>query len=271
MKIYKSLNEDFNQLNFKVLGNGLFHGDKTWAYNDVVSSFNRMYIVISGKAYVENEGGRYDLEEGKIYLIPTESKNNYQCCSEIYKFYLHFQIELLPGIDLFQGLEDVLSINYTKELLDEILTYAESETVSGLLHLKSIFTEVCAAFYEEALKGHGFIEKQKGFFRQKTVLQYVSKHLTSRLRISDIAAAFQIPCYQLTREFKRDTGIGLKEYIEGQLLMRGKYLLLHSAMSISEIAEELEFCDVYYFSRFFRKYEMESPREYRKNKAIIKG
>lgn len=265
-RTFNLLNSDFNNLNFNILENGLFHGDHNWSFNDVVSSFNRMYFVISGNACIENDSTKYQLEPGKIYLIPAGSKNNYCCTSEVHKFYLHFQIHLLPGIDLFQGLEDVLACDYTEELLEQIIHHAENASLTDLLHLKSIFTSICARFYADALSRHNLLEKQSGFYRQERILHYVSENLTSKLRISDMAEYFNVPFYQLTREFKQDTGITLKEYIEKQLLHKSKNLLLNSNCSITQIAEQLEFCDAYYFSRFFRKFELESPKEYRRLK-----
>lgn len=59
--------------------------------------------------------------------------------------------------------------------------------------------------------------------------------------------------------------------MEKQLLHQVKQLLLNSDMSISQIAEKLHFCDAYYLSRFFRKFEKETPRDYRmKRKGIVK-
>ena len=268
-RIYKRLNTDFNNIKLHILENGLFHGDKNWAYNDVVSTFNRMYIMISGEACIENENGRYLMKPGKIYLIPNGSKNNYQCQSEMNKFYLHFQIGMLPGIDLFQGLENVLAIDYSEGMLDEILSFAEEGTVVGLLSLKSIFMKICAEFYAEAIMKYNLAEKQRGYYLQAKVMNYVAQHITSRLRISDMAEHFQMPYYQLTREFKKDTGIGLKEYMEMQLLMQAKERLLNTNLTISQIAEQLEFCDAYYFSRFFRKYERVSPKEYRSSRCTF--
>ena len=96
------------------------------------------------------------------------------------------------------------------------------------------------------------------------VLDYLADNLHAGLRIQDLADALEMPIHQLSRTFQQDTKIGLKDYMASQLAQRARYLLLHTDMPIYEIAESLGFSDPYYFSRFFKKYEELSPREYRK-------
>lgn len=260
------LNAEFNNLNLQIVENALYHGDKSWIFNDVVSSFSRMYFVISGSAYIENEDQRHDLQPGKIYLIPAGSRYNYRCPFQVQKFYLHFQLELLPGVDVFQGLNECLAMDFSPELLEQILRYAREGSLSGLLRLKAIFTDIASQFLEQAMEELDYRKNYSGFYKQQEVLKYISEHLDSRLRIMDIAEALDIPYHQLTRNFKQDTGLGLKEYMEKQLLHKAKHRLLTTELSISEIAEELQFCDAFYFSRFFRKYELEAPSEYRRRR-----
>ena len=38
------LNTDLNRLELRIIENGVFHGDKSWMFNDVVSSFSRLYL-----------------------------------------------------------------------------------------------------------------------------------------------------------------------------------------------------------------------------------
>ena len=225
-----------------------------------------MYFIIAGDAYVEKDAVKHLLEPGKIYLIPAGARFNYNCASEIRKFYLHFQLEILPGVDMFHGLQEYLWMPYQPELLEQILRCAKSGDLTNLLQLKAIFTEIAGKFLQKAMAEHEVQKNYSGFYQQKELLEYIAGHLDAELRVNTLVEALGVPYHMLTRSFKRDTGVGLKEYMEEQLLHRVKQLLIHSSMSISEIADKLHFCDAYYLSRFFRKYEQESPREYRRKR-----
>ena len=60
----------------------------------------------------------------------------------------------------------------------------------------------------------------------------------------------------------------LKQYYEEQLAQRAKEELVLTEKRINEVAQEMDFSDEFYFSRFFKKMTGTSPREYRKQNKI---
>ena len=60
--------------------------------------------MMDGEAYLENEEERVELLPGNVYLVPAECRYSYVCPSTMQKFYIHFTMELLPGVDLFSHL-----------------------------------------------------------------------------------------------------------------------------------------------------------------------
>lgn len=264
MKIYPILNNEWNTLDLKILENGLFWGDTSWNHPNMESPFNRIYFVIDGEAYMENFQGRQNFLPGHMYLIPAGSRYSYACTSVIHKFYLHFNLDLLPGVDLFGRLGTFRQLPYEPELLKDLLDAAQEETISGVLRLKTIVWDVVNRFFQETVKGDEYLESFKGYYRQQEVFQYLSAHLSAGLKIPELAAALNLPAHQLSRSFRQDTGMGLKEYMEQLLQKRARQLLLRTTLPIGEISELLGFSDPFYFSRFFKKFEQLSPREYRK-------
>lgn len=265
MNSYSILNNEWNALDLKILENGLFWGDTSWNHPDMESPFNRFYFIIQGDAHMETSCGRQDFLPGRMYLIPAGCRYSYACTSRIHKFYLHFNLDLLPGVDLFSRLDSPRSLEYEPSLLEDLLCAAREESLSGVLRLKAIIWEVVSRFFQETVKGQEYLESFRGYYRQQQVLLFLSTHLSAGLKIPELAASLQIPAHQLSRSFRQDTGMGLKEYMESLLLKRSRQLLLQTALPISEISEKLGFTDPFYFSRFFKKYEQISPREYRKH------
>ncbi|MFI3236841.1 MAG: AraC family transcriptional regulator [Lachnospiraceae bacterium] len=266
---FPSLVQEFNRLNFNILENGLYIGDTNWSFRDIVSSYNRMYFFMEGSAYIENESGRHYLQPGYIYMIPAGTTYNYVCTSKMQKFYLHFELHLLPGVDLFEGITHYLSIPFQASVLDEMLELSSSDSLSDILYLKATLLQFVAKFMSTAYEKEDFSTYFLGYYKQKDVLDYIKSNLSSSLKIQSIAEALDRPYHTLSRNFKQDTGMGIKSYIEKRLLQRAKSLLLSTNLSIAEIANELSFCDAYYFSKFFKKAEAVSPSEYR-NRHLIK-
>lgn len=69
----------------------------------------------------------------------------------------------------------------------------------------------------------------------------------------------------LNEIIKRATGINAKLYIQNKLVSEAKRMLTYTSLSISEIAESLNFDSSSYFIRFFRKHTSYTPLQYRNN------
>ena len=72
-------------------------------------------------------------------------------------------------------------------------------------------------FFEQGAGGDGYLESFRGFYRQRSVLDYLEGHLSAGLRIQELADAMDMPVHQLSRSFQQDTKMGLKEYMSRQL------------------------------------------------------
>jgi AraC-like DNA-binding protein len=62
------------------------------------------------------------------------------------------------------------------------------------------------------------------------------EHCSASLRICDIAEYLNIPAINLSKNFKNDTGITLKKYIEDKVIQKAEEALLITDKTIKEIA-----------------------------------
>lgn len=264
IKTFSSLNDAWNNLDLTILEHGLFTGDRTWRHPDMVSPFNRLYFIIDGEASFASKQGCWAFQPGYMYLIPAGFCFSYACTSVIRKFYLHFNLELLPGVDLFSPLPTFRSLPCPMDFLNVLLEEAKKESLSGLLSLKALIWDIIRRFFQETVDETDYLHYFQGFYHQQQVLGYLSKHLSANLRISELADALHTAPHLLSRSFRKDTGFGLKEYMEYLLLQKARHMLLHTDLPICKVSELLGFSDPFYFSRFFKKQEGISPREYRR-------
>jgi two-component system response regulator YesN len=98
----------------------------------------------------------------------------------------------------------------------------------------------------------------------RAMLQYVQFHLADpALNLQALAQELGRNATYLSRQFNRETGQSLPEYIAGQRIGEARRLLRGGSAPVSQIALAVGFTDINYFSRVFRRVAGCSPTEYR--------
>lgn len=96
------------------------------------------------------------------------------------------------------------------------------------------------------------------------VRDYIDNNFLNPLTLDQLTGLFHVNVYTLLRNFKKHYGCSVIAYYNGKRFEYAKHLLETTNMSVSAISEQLNMADVYVFSKFFKKYEGISPRDYRK-------
>lgn len=93
--------------------------------------------------------------------------------------------------------------------------------------------------------------------------QYLAEHFREDIDRDDVAAVCFISPNYLSKKFRDETGMNLREYINQLRINEAKRLLLSTNMTISEIAGELGYDNSSYFSTVFKKMCGISPVKWR--------
>ncbi len=96
------------------------------------------------------------------------------------------------------------------------------------------------------------------------IKSYVKNNLSKKITLSDLSWKLHYSKVTLTEHFKKEYDITIMEYVMKKRMDKAAKLLLHSELSIREIAEECGFTDNEYFSRCFKNYHGASPFAWRK-------
>ncbi len=95
------------------------------------------------------------------------------------------------------------------------------------------------------------------------VVAYVDANYLERMTIDELAFLFKTNRATLCREFKRETGKTLVAFVNGKKIEKAKEKILSSEKTFTQIAEEMNFESIHYFTRFFKKMTGESPKDFR--------
>ena len=100
------------------------------------------------------------------------------------------------------------------------------------------------------------------------LFQYLDTHLENTPSIPDIADEMGYSVSYLAREFKKQTGQTMQQYLRQRRIELAKLALLSSNDSIQNICHRLGFSSQSYFTAEFRKAVGMTPTEYRQRNGI---
>jgi YesN/AraC family two-component response regulator len=92
---------------------------------------------------------------------------------------------------------------------------------------------------------------------------YIDTHFASSPSLDEVAdVAFMNRTY-FSEIFKREMKIGYAEYVNTLKIEKAKVLLSNPLLKVCEIADMLGFASSSYFTRFFKRYTLKTPQQYR--------
>lgn len=265
---FNSFNQVINNIHFNILEHGFLHAGQDWNFTKLSSPFNRLYFVIAGKGHVSNDLGSIDLEGGNAYIVPLNTTCDYSCDTELHKFYIHFRIELIPGHDLFEETNDFRSLPVDNSIVEELVKSAGSGQIGDMVKAKGILLEFIGNLI--SLCPNNLNEQMKMSNHYIQLYSYIKSNCYADLRVKNIAKHLNVPMTNLSKNFKNDTGLTLKKYIDDKIVQKAQELLLTTTLPIKNVSYELHFLDEFHFSRFFKNKIGISPNKYRQRNNNFK-
>ena len=100
-----------------------------------------------------------------------------------------------------------------------------------------------------------------------TIKKYLESHYSEVITRKKIEELVHLNQDHINREFKKQTGYTLMEYVQHYRILMAKKMLRETTLSISEISIRTGYDSPAYFSKIFKKQTERTPLEYRAAKA----
>jgi len=178
---------------------------------------------------------------------------------------------MMPDVDGFQVLEQ-LRHNVKTALIPviiitgKILSYEDVKRLDApkvVLQTKGVLSDLESAAEIRRVLTHSSSLPQPTSLLVKQASAYIQQNYTRSFSLIELSESIGVSKSYLSRIFKTDTGISLWDYLNRFRIQKAKELLLLTDESITEVAADVGYEDVSYFSRVFRKIAGCSPRAYR--------
>ncbi|WP_314519169.1 AraC family transcriptional regulator [Xanthocytophaga agilis] len=282
--------------NFSLLNADYVKLNKSWNYQNVISPFYRLYLIVQGEGSVFNASKEYSLESGYLYLIPSFTICNHFCTNYLNQYYLHFMEESADGTSLFDSnrkifkipaidtdyilFQRILKLNPNRGLQssDNPKEYEKQPILKGFQE-KNQLLPLCAYVETQGILLQ-FLARFLGLENYQPVnaanipskvlqtIRYIQTHLQLPLTVEDLAERVSLNSDYFSRLFYQYTGERPLSYIQQKRIERAQFLLITTDFPFSEIAAETGFETISYFYRIFKKNTCQTPGEYKANRQF---
>lgn len=269
-----------------ICGCGALTANEPFYHADRTLSFNVLVYVTEGCIYVTEEETDYELKAGDLFFLKSGLRHygKYPCPRGTCWYYVHFALsgqEKLPHFE-FNRPSQYEPLEYSAPLPKLSKISERSETARGLRELTARFSDgdkmsgwlLNSEFYAllSPLCFSGALSCPPT--TADRVEEYLRAHCREGFSASLLERELHLSYKRLAAVFKAEKGVTMQRYHNRCRMEEAARLLRNTLMSVGEIAGELGFEDMLYFSRRFRAYYSQSPTSYRKsslNPPIPKG
>ncbi len=229
--------------------------------------FNRLFLIREGEGSLMNHSAceSLRLEPGFACFMPPQLDLEFDFPAGFRFFSFHFRVEVMPGVDLFSGKTDCVRFDPGEETMREVAGIAALQPGwSSFFALHRFICGILLRLAPQITLDWEWRNRLKA--RYGTLLEYMRVRANAGTTVEELAEVAGRSYDRLSREFRRDFGRTLKEFLAAELCRRAESRLRRGDLSIKEIAAELGFGSEFYFSRFFRRHTGMAPRDYRQSR-----
>ncbi|MCM1258833.1 MAG: AraC family transcriptional regulator [Roseburia sp.] len=229
-----------------------------------------IHYVISGQgSYMVNEKS-YDLNPGDSFLVYPNTEVSYTADLKNPWEYAWVGFTgsdapmILNATDFSQD-SPVISGNIPGESIHRQILHIYDARGNGLEHAVEMtgrLYTMLSLFMQNS--SHKKTADTASSYVQKGI-EFISANYSYNITVEDIADYVGLSRSHLFRSFQNVLHVSPKEYLTAFRMKQACYLLEHSRLSVTAIANSIGFDNSLYFSKVFRQEKQMSPREYRKN------
>ncbi len=245
----------------------------TWENGRILQEYQVNYIT-EGEGIMETTIDRFSIKPGMIIILHPNLWHRYKPLKDKgwKEHYIGFNgdfaariieknIHLRKSPIIHIGFQENILIDFLK-IIDLVKTerpgYQQISSGLAIQILGQIIT---------LIKNKNFRNSPIENIIQKSCLM-IRDNMHQTLMIKDLARDLDVNYSLFRKSFKRYTGLSPNQYHLSLRIKQASFQLTNTSYSIKEIAFNLGFCSVFYFSKLYKEKTGLSPSEYRRKYSL---
>lgn len=244
--------------------------------------FFEVLYLSKGSGFHVIDGNKYEIKPPCIFFMSPGQAHKIEFSSDIDGFIFIFTPEFYlinqtnqnrliefpffftirqdnPPLNLLDEKEVLFLESLFKKGISEI-EKGESYSVELLRSVLDLILTSCSMLYKT---DENISTKGKGHIVVKKFFQLVEENYRQNWSVAEYADRMAITPNHLTQTVNQLTGKTSSQIVRSKQILEIKRLLVHTNLSVTEIATRLNFPDQSYFTKFFKRETGISPLQYR--------
>lgn len=269
MQTYNYTNNFYKSIDIMIYNTGYEECDPGHSYGPAVRKSYMIHYVTEGKGIFTINGKTYQLKKGDAFLMcPGEQiyyeadKKNPWCYAWIgmqgvkVESYLK-KTAFANSPIIHYSKDDQLSLLYIK-----LQKAYSSDSRSRELLVNCVLYEILHFLINSVPNEKSYKDHNEKIYLNK-IISYCAINIDKQIKVSELAQYLGLDRSYLTRLFKSEMKISLKDYILKTKIDEANDLLKNTDLPINVISRSVGFDDPLYFSRIYKEKQKISPKNYR--------
>ncbi|WP_372773120.1 AraC family transcriptional regulator [Mangrovibacterium sp.] len=244
--------------------------------------FFEVLYLLKGSGFHVIDGNRYDIKPPSVFFMSPGQAHKIEFSHDIEGYIFIFTADFylanrsnqnsLIEFPFFYNLKQdnpplILDQSADIRFLEELfrrsineLHHNETIKLDLLRSLLDLILMTCSSRYKTS---ENMTTKGKGHILVKQFYHLVEENNHQNLSLKEYAGLLAVTPNHLTQTVKMLTGKTSSQVIKAKQILEIKRLLVHTNLSVAEIAHQLHFEDQSYFTKFFKRESGYSPLQYR--------
>lgn len=224
-----------------------------WGYRDVCVGYSRIYYILGGEAYYEEDGVRIPLKAHHLYITPVHRPFSLSENPEDKLNHTYAHIITTPPVDTLTE----LAVAEGTPLADAVALWRKYTPTGDMELLRHVLEFLlCCLPHPPSDTAGAIAERIKG---------YLDRSEIQNIRMSEISRALGYSREYLTRAFLTAYRTTPRQYLHARRMQTAREQLLAGA-SVQEVAADIGYASAYAFSKAFKKHFGLPPGSYRRHK-----
>lgn len=219
-----------------------------WGGKELSSSFSRLYYVLGGEAYYEENGRKVRLQKEHLYLTPVKKSFGLSDVPTDQLWHTYAHVTTVPAITRFTE----IPVEPHTPLADVVALWRKHIHSKDKAFLHGIVQLLLSCI-------EPYLEKAQPSLAEQTRL--LLDGMTEPPQMGELSRRLGYTAPHITRSFQEAYHTTPVRYCNARRMERAAERLLQRAR-VGQVADELGFGSAYAFSKAFKKHFGLSPREY---------